>query len=130
MKTDERYAHIKDSRAKNFAQHEFKKDKKEYTKEELTSDWDRQHKELNIQDKDELISIIKNQKESKDERVNSSQFKSVDEVIELTSISLISKKSHVSMSELKRELIKANNGDFDINEVFKKLKTFQLKVKK
>lgn len=121
MKTDERYSHIKDSRAKSFAQHEFKKAKKEYTKEELKNDWDRQHKELNIQDKEDLLNIIKNQKESKDERVNSSQFKSVDDVIELTSTSLISKKSHVSMAELKRELIKANNGDLDINEVFKKV---------
>lgn len=32
MKTDERYSHISDSRAKNFAQHEFKKDKKSIQK--------------------------------------------------------------------------------------------------
>lgn len=121
MKTDDRYSHISDSRAKNFAQHEFKKDKKEYTKDELKNDWDRQHKQANIQDKDELIKIIQEQKNTKNERINSSQFKSVDEVIELASTNLISKKAHVSMSELKRELIKANNGDFDINEVFKKV---------
>lgn len=57
----------------------------------MKKDWDRQHKELNIQDKEELLNNIKNQKENKDERINSSQFKSVDEVFKLASENLMDK---------------------------------------
>jgi conjugative relaxase-like TrwC/TraI family protein len=121
MKTDERYSHISDSRAKNFAQHEFKKDKKEYTKEELKNDWDRQHKELNIQDKEELLNNIKNQKENKDERINSSQFKSVDEVFKLASENLMDKKSHVSEAELIKEVYKISEANLKHDEIKDKI---------
>ena len=54
MKTDPKFAGKTEKELRDFAQHNFKQEKTDISKDDLVKDWDRQHKENGITSKEDL----------------------------------------------------------------------------
>ncbi|MCT7510960.1 MobF family relaxase [Aliarcobacter cryaerophilus] len=114
MKTDPKFAGKTDKELRDFAQHNFKQEKTDISKDDLVKDWDRQHKENGITSKEDLDRKIGEAQAEKKELDKDSTKLTVDQVLKISAENLTDKESHFSREALLSQALKISKGDHTV----------------
>lgn len=114
MKEDPKFEGKSDKELRDYAQHNYKAEKQQdITKEELTKNWDKQHKENGITSKEDLEKNLNEAKESLKYR----EKLTVEEVLKISAENLTDKESYFTKETLLKESLRVNNGDNKVEDI-------------
>lgn len=107
LKENPKFADKTDKELRDIAQHEFKQEKVNISKDDLKSSWNQQHKEAGLTSKEELLSSINAEKDY----ASTKEKLSVKEVVSIAAETLADKESHFSKENILKTALKVNEGD-------------------
>lgn len=121
MKQDEKFTGKTDKELRDYAQHNFKADKTEYTEKELRENWDKQHEMNGLTSKEELLKNV----QAEAEYQQTKEKFSVEKVLEVASKNLMENESYVDKETLTKEALKVNQGDNKVEDIEKAINSIK-----
>jgi len=107
LKENPKFADKTDKELRDIAQHEFKQEKVDISKDDLKSSWNQQHQEAGLTSKEELLNSVNAEKDY----ASTKEKLSVKEVVSIAAETLADKESHFSKEDILKTALKVNEGD-------------------